>query len=387
MIVISTNDSQVFLNANIDQIKKDLLKLVQAESPSKDIEKLNQCREVIQQMMKEKFNDLFKVTTYTDEEYGTHLLYELNESNQKARILFLSHYDTVWNVGDLEIKEDGNKIYGPGIFDMKSGLLSSVWAIATLLEEGELPIEPVFLFTSDEELGSATSRPLIEEVAQTCDAAFILEPPQATTNALKTERKGVGRYTVIAHGKSAHAGNHHEDGVNAINEIARIVTKVADLTDYAVGTTVNVGQITGGTKTNVVPEKAQIEIDFRVKTQTEADRIQAFMNALVPEDKHIKLEIEGGLNRPPLEKTPENEKLFKLAETAAEKLGIEISASAVGGGSDGNFTSAIGVPTLDGLGIPGDGAHARIEHILFDQFVDRCALVAEVCKAFAAKNN
>ncbi|WP_226376862.1 M20 family metallopeptidase [Oceanobacillus halotolerans] len=384
MIIIS--NSYTFLEKNKEQIKAELLKLVHAESPSEDLAAIHTCANVLKDLFEEKLQETFTLTEY-DEDGRPHLKYEIKNS-QKPRILFLSHFDTVWNIGDLEITEQENRIYGPGVFDMKAGLLSSIWAIYALTQtEDELPISPVFLFTSDEEIGSLSSRPIIEDVAKTCDAVFIMEPPAAHSNALKTERKGVGIFHIIVKGVSAHAGNHHEDGVNAILEMAKVVQKLESLTDYERGTTVNVGTIRGGSGTNVVPDSAEIDVDLRFKTADEGNRIKAIIESLTPEDSRTELKVNGDLNRPPLEKNDANQALFKLAKQASEQIGINVQATHVGGGSDGNFTSAIGVPTLDGLGIPGDGPHARHEHILFDMFVERCALVAETSLQYALKKD
>jgi glutamate carboxypeptidase len=216
----------------------------------------------------------------------------------KPRILFLSHFDTVWQKGELPIRFEDNLIYGPGVFDMKAGLLSSIWAVVSLEETiHTLPISPVFLFTSDEEIGSLSSRELIEEVAKTCEAVFVMEPAEAKTNALKTARKGVGIFHLDVQGVSAHAGNHHEDGVNAILELTYLVQQLQELTDYARGTTVNVGTINGGTSSNVVPEHGSIEIDFRVTSLKDAERIIQTIQQLKPKNPLAKLTVTGELNR------------------------------------------------------------------------------------------
>lgn len=373
----SSNHS--FLVANEELIKRDLLTLVKAESPSHDIHLLKKCELVIKDIFESHFSNLFTLKEYEIEGKGTHLLYEMKNSS-KPRILLMSHYDTVWNQGELKIVEKNNTIYGPGIFDMKAGLISSIWAVKSLLKtEDELPFTPVFLFTADEEIGSTSSRAIIEEVAKTCEAVFVMEPAEAQTDALKTERKGVGMFVIEVTGKSAHAGNHHEDGVNAIVEIAKLIVQLEKLTDYSTGTTVNVGTIKGGSTSNVVPEKAEIEVDFRITSIEEGKRIERVIQSLTAEDNRVSISITGGVNRPPLEKNDKNKKLFEIARKTGEKLGMHITESSVGGGSDGNFTSSLGIPTIDGLGIPGDGAHARNEHILFNKFVEKCAFVAELC--------
>lgn len=376
---MSAQTSHTFLKENEEHIKKDLLALVQAESPSHDLQLLKECESVIKAIFQKHFPNQFTLQEFASEGNGTHLLYEIKEES-KPRILLMSHYDTVWSQGALPLTIEDNVIAGPGVFDMKAGLISSIWAVRSLFNtETELPFSPVFLFTADEETGSESSRELIETVAKTCDAVFVMEPPEAETNALKIERKGVGQFTIEVTGKSAHAGNHHEDGLNAIVEIAKLIVKLEKLTDYSKGTTVNVGTIQGGSTSNVVPEKAKIEVDFRFTTEAEGQRIEQVFEALTTEDHRLSLAITGGINRPPLEDNDTNKQLFELAKQVGKKLGMNITGSSVGGGSDGNFTSPLGIPTIDGLGIPGDGAHARNEHILFDRFTEKCAFVAAFC--------
>jgi len=377
---ISTYDIVDYLTANKSRIKKELLELVRAESPSHDKELLSGCEDMIKRIFEKHFGSNFELETFPQSETGNHFKYE-SRKHFGPRILFLSHYDTVWEKGEVAFVEKNNRIYGPGIFDMKSGLLSSIWAVKALLEttKGNLPISPVFLFTADEEIGSITSKKLIENVAKTCDAVFIMEPPTSRSYALKTQRKGVGQYTIITTGISAHAGNHHEDGASAILEMSKIIQKLESLTDYSKGTTVNVGKINGGSVTNVIPERAEIEVDFRIRNMEEAKRIESYVESLTVSNPAVEIVVEGGLNRPPLEKTEGNKALLQIAVMAGKKIGMTVKGASAGGGSDGSFTSALNIPTLDGLGIPGGGPHARNEHIKFDLFPERCALVAEMC--------
>lgn len=375
-------DSYKFISQNLENIREDLISLVQSESPSSEKSLVDLTGNLIKDIIHNRLGDNYICTEHKNKETGNHLQFEKKEDT-KPRILFLCHFDTVWKKGEIPLRFEEDVFYGPGVFDMKAGLLSSIWAINSLENTlDKLPISPVFLFTSDEETGSLTSRELIEEIAKTCDAVFVMEPAEGKTNALKTARKGVGMYHLHVQGISAHAGNHHEDGVNAILEIAYLVQQLQELTDYTKGTTVSVGTISGGTTSNVVPEHASIEVDFRIASLDEADRIMQTIEQLTPKNPLAKLTIAGELNRPPLERTEVNQQLFKLAQNAGKKLNIEISETSVGGVSDGNFTSALGIPTIDGLGIPGDGPHARHEHIRFDLFAERCALVAELCIIF-----
>lgn len=369
-----------YLKQNEEHIKKDLLKLVRAESPSHRKEKVDACGEILKEIFQNRIQGDWKLETFFRKPTGNHFLFTLKETSSKPRILFLSHFDTVWEVGALPIVEKGNDIYGPGVFDMKAGLLSSIWALRSLQQEIEdLPFSPVYLFTADEEIGSTTSRSVIEEVAKTCDAVLVMEPPVAGSYALKTERKGVGRYTLGVTGVSSHAGNHHEDGVSAIRELAQQIIGLEELTDYANGTTVNVGVIKGGTSSNVVSASAVAEIDFRVTSNQEAEKLIGVLENLQPHNPSAEISISGELNRPPMEKSQGSTRLFEKAQLAGKRLGMDIEGAKAGGGSDGNFTAALGIPTLDGLGIPGDGPHAIHEHIHFDRFSERCALVAELC--------
>lgn len=368
-----------FLEGNKQFIKEDLLTIVKAESPSLDKNLVDQTGEIIKDIIQKRLGADYRILVMEEKNVGNHLHVE-KVNSVKPRILFLSHFDTVWNQGELTTQFRGSDLYGPGVFDMKAGLLSSIWAISSLenmLED--LPISPVFLFTSDEEIGSNSSRQLIEDLSSSCEAVFVMEPPEANTFALKTARKGVGIYRIDIEGRSAHSGNHHEDGINAILEAAYLVQELQEMTDYEKGTTINVGIIKGGSATNVVPEQATIEFDFRVSTIEEANRIINKISTLSPKNPLAKLTITGELNRPPLENNEANQRLFNFAKEAGKKLNMNITGASVGGASDGNFTSALGIPTIDGLGIPGDGPHARNEHIRFDLFTERCAFLAELC--------
>lgn len=372
-----------YLEQNKDRIKEDLLELVKAESPSHRKEKVDNCGNILKEIFQNRLNGNWKLENFNRELTGDHFLFTLEEPSPKPRILFLSHFDTVWEVGALPIIEKGDDIYGPGVFDMKAGLLSSIWAVRSLQQQmEELPFSPVYLFTADEEIGSKTSRSVIEEAAKTCDAVFVMEPPVSESFALKTERKGVGRYTLEVKGVSSHAGNHHEDGVSAIYELAQQIITLEELTNYNKGTTVNVGVIKGGTSSNVVSASAVAEIDFRVTSTDEADKLIEVLENLHPLHPDAELSITGELNRPPMEKSQGSDQLYQKAKLVGKRLGFDIQEAKAGGGSDGNFTAALGIPTLDGLGIPGDGPHAIHEHIHFDRFSERCALVAELCLEF-----
>lgn len=362
-----------YLKENEANILADLERVVKAESPTQDKQAVDRCGEAFQSLFSERLGLHAEVIPMS--ETGNHLRFTYGIGEEQ--ILILGHMDTVWDIGRLSYRVEGNKAYGPGILDMKSGIVQAIWAVKACKDLGvSLQKRIVFLCTSDEETGSASSRPFIEEDAQKSSAVLVVEPAVANTGALKTARKGVGHFTMSIKGKAAHAGNHHEDGINAVEEMAHQILFLQRLTDYEKGTTVNVGIASGGTRTNVVPENAVLDIDVRIDRLTEAERIHSLITQAKPHMQGTTLHISGGINRPPMERTAQTERLFQLAAGCAEELGMTLTEAAVGGGSDGNFTAALGIPTLDGLGAMGEGPHAEYEHILIDQLPVRAALLA-----------
>ncbi|MFC4411472.1 M20 family metallopeptidase [Chungangia koreensis] len=355
------------------EILKDIKYIVKADSPSREKELMDSCAQRIQQLFIRYFGYPAEVVKETL--YGNHLRFEYGEGDRQ--ILLLTHFDTVWDAGELTVKEDGNRIYGPGILDMKSGLVQAIWAIKSFHDLGiNLNKRIVMLCTSDEEIGSPSSKKLIEQEALNSDAAFVMEPPVTSSGALKTGRKGTSKYTIEVNGRASHAGNHHKKGISAIREIAKQILYVESLTDYDKGTTVNVGAIKGGGKLNVVPDKATIGIDIRAKTVEEQKRIHQLIMGLKPQTEGIVLNVKGGINRPPMERGKATFKLFKLAQEAAAGLGVHLVEAAVGGASDGNLTAHLGIPTLDGLGAMGSGIHERSEHIVVDEIPNRTAILS-----------
>jgi glutamate carboxypeptidase len=305
----------------------------------------------------------------------------------RPRILILGHFDTVWPVGTIArmpLREHDGRLYGPGVFDMKAGMCVAMLAVRALRETDRDRPTVVMLWTSDEEIGSGTSRALIEAEAARHDAVLVLEP-SLPGGAAKTSRKGVANYHVTVHGVSAHAGLDPGKGASAIHELARQVLALEALQDLSRGVSVNVGTITGGTRANVIAERAAAEVDVRVPTTADAARIDAGIRALRPGHPAARLEIEGGVDRPPFERTPGVVRLYEQAQAAAGRLGRALPEGTAGGGSDGNFTGALGVPTLDGLGPEGDGAHAAHEHVLLHDLPWRAALIAELLASFAAR--
>lgn len=301
--------------------------------------------------------------------------------DETGYILTLCHLDTVWPVGTLAtmpLREEDGRLYGPGAYDMKGGAAILWTALRALQDTGLMPARPVrLLFTTDEEIGSPTSRTLIEAQARAAALVLVLEPAMAG-GQLKTFRKGVGEFRIVAHGRAAHAGVDHQKGVNAIEELAHHIVRLQKLTDYTQGTTVNVGVISGGTADNVVPERAEMSVDFRVSRMSEVDRVVPIITGLKPVLPGARLEITGGLNRPPMERTATMAAAFERVRRLGQSIGLELAEGATGGASDGNFTAALGVPTLDGLGPRGDGAHATHEHVIIDSLPERAALLATI---------
>jgi glutamate carboxypeptidase len=294
-------------------------------------------------------------------------------------LLLLGHLDTVWSLGTLKkmpFRVRQGRAWGPGVLDMKAGVVMALGALRMLLEAGQLTRPVWLLLNSDEETGSQCSRALTESLARKCGAVFVLEPAQGTPGAYKTARKGVANYHLRVHGVAAHSGVDFDRGHSAVLELGRQIDRASAFTDLARGITVNAGVIGGGTRSNVVAAEAWAEFDVRIARAVDAQRVDRRFRSLRAVDRQCRLEITGGLNRPPMERTPGTVALFRRAATMAAGLGFHLQEAATGGGSDGNFTSALGIPTLDGMGAVGEGAHASHESILLDALVPRTALLA-----------
>jgi len=312
--------------------------------------------------------------------WGDHLVARFpGEVPGERPLLVVGHMDTVHPAGTLErfpFRVEDGVIHGPGTYDMKAGVAAVLEAIGLLAALGERPRwDVVLLVTCDEEVGSGTSRGLIESLARDARAALVVEPCIAG-GAVKVRRKGVGWYRLTVRGHASHAGIEPEAGASAVHELSRMVVRTLALQDLQAGTTVNVGVVGGGTRTNVVAEEAFAKVDVRFWTAEEARRVDRAMRALAPEDGRCTLEIEGGLDRAPLEQTPESDRLYQVARSEAEALGFTLAQGGTGGASDGNLTSGAGCPTLDGLGPDGAGAHSRHEHVLLADVSRRIALLA-----------
>jgi glutamate carboxypeptidase len=356
------------------------LVLVERESPSGDAAG---SRAVVELLEREArgIEAVSNVTRVAVEDYGEHLLLEaFGPSGGDGRTtLLLGHTDTVHPRGSLAarpLREEGGRVYGPGIFDMKSGCAVALEALRACAELKIAPPRPVVvLLTCDEEAGSRSGRALVEREAKRAAQVLVLEPP-APGGRAKTARKGTGMFTLSAAGRAAHAGLDFEKGASAILELARQAIKLNELCDAARGVTVNVGVFAGGTRSNVVAEGATAEVDVRFETMADALRVEESIKGLRSFDGRVRLSVEGGINRPPLERTPAVARLYDHAREVAAALGFDLGETSVGGASDGNFAAALCPAVLDGLGVEGDGAHAPHEHILRDSLARRGALVA-----------
>jgi len=321
------------------------------------------------------------VTWLRQRERGDHLRAEWNPrgNHAKGQILILGHLDTVYGMGTLArvpFRVSRGRAYGPGVFDMKGGLVIAVSAVDALTATGRTPERRiVFLWTSDEEIGSGSSQAAIEREARRSDAVLVLEPALGLDGRVKTGRKGVGEIEIVAKGRAAHAGLNPEDGVNAIEEIALQIARVSRWNQPRRGITVNAGLIEGGTRTNVIPEVARVVLDVRATRVADMRALERNFRALRPILRGAKLQIRGGFNRPPMERKT-SAALYSQARALAAQMGFALGEACVGGGSDGNFTAALGVPTLDGLGAVGEGAHSPDENILVRALPQRAALLA-----------
>ena len=371
---------QTKINEYQSSMLEALEQLVNLESPSTDKPALDSYA----QKLAVRFEILGAATTLiANPTGGLQLKTTLRtpQTGSKKPGLLLCHYDTVWplgTIGQQPFRVDGDKAYGPGAYDMKASHVMAEYALRGIIEIGlQLPRPIVILFTSDEEIGSLTSRGIIEEHALQSEYVLVLEPPTAE-GALKTARKGVGTFTLQVIGRAAHAGSQPELGISAINELAHQILYLQNLADHEQGTTVNVGVVKGGTRTNVIAARAEAEIDVRAWTQQEAERIESAMGSLQPVSPAVELEVQGGFNRPPMVRSEAIASLFHDVQQIGAKLGLDLQEGSTGGGSDGNFTAALGVPTLDGLGAMGDGAHAVHEHILVSALPVGTGLLAAI---------
>jgi glutamate carboxypeptidase len=358
-----------------------LERFVLCESPSGDLDSL---KEVLALLSGSFFERGFEPRVVRGKSSGGMLLaMPKDRRRHRPHQLILGHCDTVWPVGTLatmpaRTDEEGT-FWGPGSYDMKAGLVQGLFAVEALeaAGAGPLPVTPVFFINSDEEIGSHDSTRLIVRFARGADRCFVLEPSLGPNGSLKTARKGVGSFSITVRGVAAHAGLDPGKGASAILELSHIIQKLFALNDPDKGVTVNVGTIDGGLSANVVAPQSTADVDVRVPTREDAERIERVIHALEAETPGTQVIVEGSVRRPPMERTPGNQRLWQLALRSAAELGITIEQAAAGGGSDGNTTSLF-APTLDGLGAVGAGAHASNEHLVLDKMVERAALLARL---------
>jgi glutamate carboxypeptidase len=368
------NDLVRVVSANETRLRSRLRELVEVESPSEDKAAVESAGNVVQTWLSAANYDLAR---HKNRVFGDVLEFKFGPARSKrGRVLLLGHLDTVWPLGTLKSmpwRESEGKLYGPGVLDMKAGVVMAIEALEALKTLG-LDRPTTLLLNSEEEVGSPISRLITEKIAAACSAVFVLEPAQGL--AYKTARKGVGHFNLHVQGVAAHAGVDFQNGHSAVLEMAKIVQKVSGFSDLSRGITVNAGVINGGTRSNVIAAECTAEIDVRIKKSSDATRINRLFSALKTSDRACKLTISGGINRPPMERKTGTIALFRQAKQLASEMGLTLEEASTGGGSDGNFTAALGVPTLDGMGAVGSGAHAAHEHIVLSHLLERTALLA-----------
>ena len=361
------------------QMAQLLGQFVRCESPSHEKSAVDRMGDIVAREWKKRGA---QVQTFRQKKRGNHVRAEIwfGARRPPRQLLSIGHLDTVYPLGTLakmpfQIRD--GRAYGPGTFDMKAGLVLALAAMDALRACGLKPEKRlVFLWNSDEEIGSETSRGLIEKEARGSDAVLVLEPAYGSRGKLKTARKGVGTAEIAVTGRAAHAGLNPGAGVNAVHELALQISRVMRMNDLARGIGVQATVVAGGTVSNVVPDHARAHVDIRIAKLADGLRVERRIHQLRPILRGAQIQVSGGINRPPLERTPAVVKLFEHAQKLMQKIGVCVEESAVGGGSDGNFTAALGVPTLDGLGAIGDGAHSPREHALIRSLPERAALLA-----------
>jgi glutamate carboxypeptidase len=362
------------LAANEPRLRQRLRQLVESFSESCQKRDVESSGNVVQTWLK---TSKYKLKEYANPQYGNVLEFQFGPARSKrGRVLLLGHLDTVWPRETAETmpwREENGRIYGPGILDMKAGIVMAIEALAALQELGiDRPV--TLLLNSEEEIGSPISRPITEQVASKCSAVFVLEPAQVL--AYKTARKGIGNYHLHVQGVASHSGVDFEKGHSAILEMAQLIQQISTFTDQKKGVTVNPGVIQGGTHSNVIAAECHLDVDVRIARASDALRLDRLFKSLKTKDKACKLTVTGGLNRPPMERKSGTVKLFRLARQLAQQQGFTLEEASTGGGSDGNFTAALNIPTLDGMGAVGAGAHAMHEHIITAHLLERTALLA-----------
>jgi len=362
-----------------NQIIDTIQQLVEIESPSD----VKAAVDRLGTVLASRFSELGgKVKVHRAEKFGNHLEVRFGSRIRDEKpVLLLGHMDTVYPIGTISkmpFRVAKGRVRGPGVLDMKGGIALMLHVLEALLKWSgrKLPRPLIVFLASDEEVGSESSRAITEKLAQESKAVLVLEPAASLKGALKTARKGVGDYELRVSGKAAHSGLDFERGQSAVIELAHQILEISKLVDPQRGITLNVGKISGGTRVNVVPAEASASIDVRIAKKEDAAEVERKLKALRPVNPNCKLQLTGGMNRPPMERSRAVATLYEKAISVAKQLGCALDEAAVGGGSDGNFTAALGIPTLDGLGAVGEGAHAEDESILISELPRRAALLA-----------
>jgi glutamate carboxypeptidase len=350
--------------------------LVRAESPSDDGAAVDACGALVAARAAEAGG---RVKRHRQRGFGDviEVRFAPRRTDGDGRILLLGHIDTVWPVGTLKAmpcRVGDGRLWGPGTLDMKAGVAMAITAIEMLAEAELLGREIVLLLNSEEEIGSPVSRPITEKLAQECSSVLVLEPAQGL--ACKTARKGTGNWRIDIEGVAAHAGVDFEKGASALGELGRVIEKVSGWTELERGLTVSVGLAGGGSKTNVIPARAWAEVDVRIARKADGPRIERKFASLKAADRRCSIQVTGGINRPPMERSRGTVALYRQARALAAELGFTLEEASTGGASDGNFTAALGIPTLDGLGAVGEGAHAMHESVVVEHLAPRTALLA-----------
>lgn len=367
-----------------EDLVDDLVALVEQETPSDDPDLLAKGLAHVKNWVERRLGPAERRALHEDERHGAAVVLDYPGTSRKL-IVALGHYDTVFDAGTLAewpVSVDGDRISGPGAFDMKGGLVQMVWAIRALDALGLPRPRLRLVINGDEEIGSPFSRPVIEDSVTEASAVFVFEG-SAAGGAVKTARKGVGLFDIVATGVEAHAGLDPLAGASAIGEIASVVSALHAAADLDAGTSINVGVLSGGRRRNVVAGSATAGVDVRVATFEEQQRVDRLLASLRTEDARVTLSVHGGWNRPVMTRTAEVAHVYALARTVAAELGVDLQEASVGGASDGNFVAALGIPVLDGLGAVGEGAHARHEAISVEGMVERTALAAGLLTTFA----
>lgn len=359
------------------RLLKHLRQLVEVESPSHDKTAVDRAADLVATWAGD-FG--FRVKRHRQKRHGDCLEISVGPTRSTNRTLLLGHLDTVWPLGTLArmpFTEKDGKLFGPGVLDMKSGVCM---ALEAMIGTREFNLPVTLLLVGDEEIGSPASRPLTEKVARRCARVFVLEPAQGL--AYKTARKGIGHFRIEVQGVAAHAGVDFTKGHSAVLEMARVIQTVSAFIDLKRGLTVNVGSVRGGTQSNVIADRCVAEVDVRIPKASDGPRIERAFARLKPFDKACKINVSGGINRPPMERSKGTVALFRAAQAEARRMGFALEEASTGGGSDGNFTAAIGVPTLDGMGPVGAGAHAPHEHLETRHLMQRTELLTRLVASF-----